>query len=260
MPKQFDRTQGEGRMPREHAWLSRRPEQVAHLRVLRLGDGADTLSFRFDGWEFGRPQSVDDFVDVHVWADGAAEWEAVFPGAMQASELVLMAAVLLDAARGLPDVQAAPLIDPMFTLTAWGEAGPVRFVRLDRPGTRGVLAGEIEPITVELAPDRLVDAAVWLVQEAARFLPGDMITRNTWIPLDPAQRTGEALATLRAAELDSEPKTVDEAFAHLKELTASALDDPTITDSERATMEFLARGVAEHESAQDASDDAGGEL
>jgi hypothetical protein len=260
MRNTLDRTQREGLMPAERAWLSRRPDEVAGLRVLCLGEAPQTLLFRFDGWEFGRPQAVDDFVDVHVWVNGDSEWEAVFPGAVQASELLSIAALLLDAARGLPEVRHATFIDPSFTFAAWGDAGPVRFVRLDQLGTKGLLAGTMAPVTVEVTPPQLLKAAAWLVQEVARFLPGDMIARRPWIPADPAQRTGEVLSSMRASHVDSQPKTVDEAFARLEELTGSSLADPTITDSERSTMEFLARGVADRESAHDQQTDADGEL
>jgi hypothetical protein len=242
-------------MPAEQAWRSRSPEEAARFRVLRLGDGHQALSFRFDGWEFGRPQSVDDFVDVHLWASGEIEWEAIFPGAVEASELLSLAGLLLDAARGLPDVEYAPFIDPRFTLSAWGVADQVRFLQLDSPGTSAVVAGTPSSVTIEVAPEQLLAAAVWLVDEAARFLPGDWISRVPWIPADPAKRSGEVLASARAAQVDSEPKTVDEAFSHLRELTEQALADPTVSDRERATMEFLARSVAEHEASRGSSDD-----
>jgi hypothetical protein len=87
------------------------------------------------------------------------------------------------------------------------------------------LAGAPGPVTVRVPVDELVDAAVWLVEETRRFRSDELISRSGWIPQSASERNGDVLVRMRRAYVDAQPKTVDEAFAHLSELTAKAPAD-----------------------------------
>jgi hypothetical protein len=205
MPNTFDRMK-RGRVA-EYAWRSRTEDELARLRILSLGDDSRYLRLRFDGGEFG-PGSW--FLDVMVWSSEPAPWQALSVGNLETCAISRLAGFLLDVSQGWRDGGMSCSVEPGgFGLSARHVSDEVveLQVGLGRRDSVEVLDGEPREVPVLVRKDHLVAAAVWLYDEAARFVPEDEVALEApWMPAEPTRRTPDELIRNRELFLEMEAK------------------------------------------------------
>jgi hypothetical protein len=231
----------------EWAWCSRTDDELSGLRVLSLVNGSQYLRLRFDGGEFSSDD--DPFLDVMVWASDPQPWEALFVGTFESHAVLFLAGFMVDASQDwLERDEVHCSVEPGGFAATVHRGSPSEVTLSLYPGGKRdahKTVGDFAPPSIQLTNEQLLDAAEWLCTEASRFMPDKMIGSSGWVPEDPAFRVREVLVPRRQTYLDSQPRTVDEALAQLREGFAEALADPDMGPERRHVIEYLARRLDE---------------
>jgi hypothetical protein len=98
-------------------------------------------------------------------------------------------------------------------------------------------------VTVLVSREALIEASIWLLDEALRFLSREQLLRSGRIPED--WHDSHALLEANRAWREAQPKTVEEAVAHLRKRFADDLSNPDLPADQRCVVEYLASRLEE---------------